>query len=72
MIEFRRGREVEFVQFAVKKSARRPERIAPVPPDVTNILRGGKLSIRDTVIEELERAYGVVAVTEGLNATSAS
>lgn len=66
LIEFRRGREVEFVQFAVKKSARRPERIAPVPPDVTNILRGGKLSIRDTVIEELERAYGVVAVTEGL------
>lgn len=34
--------------------------------DVTNILRGGKLSIRDTVIEELERAYGVAAVTEGL------
>lgn len=66
LIEFRRGREVEFVQFAVKKSARRPERIAPVAPDVTNILRGGKLGIRDTVIEELERAYGVVAVAEGL------
>jgi hypothetical protein len=66
LIEFRRGREVEVVQFAVKKSARRPERIAPVPPDVTNILRGGKLSIRDTVIEELERGYGAAAVTEGL------
>ena len=66
LIEFRRGREVEFVQFAVKKSARRPERIAPTPPDVTNILRGGKLGIRDTTIEELERAYGPVAVTEGL------
>ena len=66
LIEFRRGREVEFVQFAVTKSARRPERIAPVPPDVTNILRGARLSIRDTVIEELERAYGVAAVTEGL------
>ena len=67
LIEFRRGREVEFVQFGVNKSARRPERIAPVPPDVTNILRGGKLGVRDTVIEELERAYGVVAVTEGLD-----
>jgi len=66
LIEFRRGREVEFVQFAVKKSARRVERIAPVPPDVTNILRGGKLGMRDTVIEELERAYGAAAVTEGL------
>ncbi len=67
LIEFRRGREVEFVQFGVKKSARRPERIAPVPPDVTNILRGGTLGVRDTVIEELERVYGVVAVTEGLD-----
>jgi hypothetical protein len=67
LIEFRRGREVEFVQFGVKKSARRPERIAPTPPDVTNILRGSKLGIRDTVVEELERAYGVVAVTEGLD-----
>ena len=67
LIEFRRGREVEFLQFGVKKSARRPERIAPVPPDVTNILRGGKLGIRDTTIEELERAYGDAAVTEGLD-----
>ena len=67
LIEFRRGREVEFVQFGVNKSARRPERVAPTPPDVTNILRGGKLGVRDTAIEELERAYGVVAVTEGLD-----
>ena len=67
LIEFRRGREIEFVQFAVKKNARRPERIAATPPDVTNILRGDKLGVRDTVIEELERAYGVVAVTEGLD-----
>jgi hypothetical protein len=66
LIEFRRGREVELVQFGVKKSARRPERIAPTPPDVTNILRAGRLGVRDTVIEELERTYGVVAVTEGL------
>jgi hypothetical protein len=67
LIEFRRGREVEYVQFGVKKMARRPERIAPAAPDVTNILRGGKLGIRDTVIEELERTYGVDAVTEGLD-----
>ena len=67
LIEFRRGREVEFVQFGVKKSARRPDRISPMPPDVTNILRGGKLGVRDTVIEELERAYGMDAVTEGLD-----
>lgn len=67
LIEFRRGREVEFVQFGVKKSARRLERVAPTPPDVTSILRGGKLGVRDTVVEELERAYGVMAVTEGLD-----
>ena len=67
LIEFRRGREVALVQFGVKKNARRPERIAPNPPDVTNILRGGKLGIRDTVIEELERTFGVTAVTDGLD-----
>jgi hypothetical protein len=67
LIEFRRGREVEYVQFGVKKMARRPERIAPTAPDVTNILRGGKLGIRDTVIEELERTYGVDAVNDGLD-----
>lgn len=67
LIEFRRGREVEFVQFGVKKSGRRPQRIAPMAPDVTNILRGGKLGVRDTVIEELERTFGVVAVNEGLD-----
>ena len=67
LIEFRRGREVEYVQFGVKKMARRPERIAPTAPDVTNILRGGKLGIRDTAIEDLERTYGVDAVTEGLD-----
>ncbi len=66
LIEFRRGREVEFVQFAVKKSARRRAPMADLAPDVTNILRGGKLGIRDTVIEELERDYGAAAVTEGL------
>lgn len=66
LIEFRRGREVELIQFRVTKSARRRAQIAPTPPDVTNILRGGKLGVRDTVVEELERAYGVVAVTEGL------
>lgn len=67
LIELRRGREVEFVQFGVRKSARRPERLAPVPPDVTNILRGGKHGIRDTVVEELERGYGAQAVSDGLD-----
>ncbi len=67
LIEFRRGREVEFVQFGVRKSARRPDRMAPVPPDVTNILRGGKLGVRDTVVEDLERAYGAAAVADGLD-----
>lgn len=67
LIEFRRGREVEFIQFGVKRSARRPERVAPAPPDLTNILRGGKLGIRDTVVEELERTFGVDLVTEGLD-----
>ncbi|HET9642952.1 MAG TPA: hypothetical protein VFP68_06265, partial [Burkholderiaceae bacterium] len=66
LVEFRRGREVELVQFGVKKTTRRMDRIAPVPPDVTNILRGGKLGIRDTVIEELERGFGSMAVSEGL------
>jgi hypothetical protein len=67
LIEFRRGREVELVQFTVKKNSRRPERVVPAPPDITNILRGAKLGVRDTIIEDLEREYGIAAVTEGLD-----
>jgi hypothetical protein len=67
LIEFRRGREVEFVQFGVRKIARRPEPLAPAPPDITNILRAAKLGIRDTVVEELEREYGSEAVAAGLD-----
>ena len=67
LTEFRRGREVDLVQFTVKKMSRRLERLVPAPPDITNILRGGKLGARDTVIEDLEREYGVAAVTEGLD-----
>jgi hypothetical protein len=67
LVEFRRGREVELVQFAVKKCSRRLPPLIPAAPDVTNILRGGKLGIRDTVVEELERVYGVQAVGSALD-----
>lgn len=66
LIEFRRGREVEFVQFGVKKSARRHARALPTAPDLTNIVRAESLGVRDTVIEELERGFGVEAVEDGL------
>ena len=66
LIEFRRGREVDQVQFGVRKSERRRAKLAPVPPDVTNLLRGAKLGIRDSEIEALEAKYGQEAVSEGL------
>lgn len=67
LIEFRRGREVEQVQFGVKRSGQRLARVLPAPADITNILRAGALGIRDTVIEDLEREFGVDAVIDGLD-----
>jgi hypothetical protein len=67
LIEFRRGREVEQVQFGVKRSSKRPERLLPAPADITNILRAGKLGIRDTVIEDLEREYSLSVMVDGLD-----
>src|ERR1019366_7396466 len=66
LIEFRLGREIEQVQFGVKRGSGRLERLTPSAPDITNILRGGKLGIRDTVVEELEHLYGGDAVAAGM------
>jgi hypothetical protein len=67
LIEFRRGREVEQVQFSVKRSNQRPPRLMPTPADITNILHASDLGVRESVIEDLEREFGASAVSDGLN-----
>jgi hypothetical protein len=67
LIEFRRGREVEQVQFAVKRSQRKLAKLLPTPADVTNIMRGAALGVREAVIEDIERQYGARALEEGLD-----
>lgn len=67
LIEFRRGREIDQVQFVVSKSetSRRPLR-PPTAVDLTNIVRGNSLGLSDASIEQLELEFGAHAVSEGL------
>lgn len=64
--EYKQGREVVSAQFEVEKQER-PKPSLPEPIDVTNLLRGAKLGLREHELEALEKEFGTRLVTIGLD-----
>lgn len=68
LIEFKQGRAVADVQFAVRRKPASAMLQGPEPPDVTNLLRARALGIRETDTEALIERYGEDAVRTALDA----
>jgi hypothetical protein len=66
LVEHREQSVLRWVQFKVQRKAR--ERRTPEPVDVTIVMRGAKLGVREADIDALVTKYGAMKVTEGLDA----
>ena len=66
LVEHREQSVLRWVQFKVQRKAR--ERRTPEPVDVTIVMRGAKLGVRETDMDALVTKYGAMKVIEGLDA----
>jgi hypothetical protein len=66
LIEFRRGREVELVQFSVRKSSRRLDAIASSAVSSSVVLAGVRLGVRTSDMEAMEREFGQADLASAL------
>lgn len=66
LIEFKQGRAVGDVQFAVRKRPAGKIDQRPEPPDVTNLLHAARLGVRDSDAETLVERFGEAAMAAGL------
>jgi hypothetical protein len=67
LIEHREQSVLRWVQFKVQRKAKERERTQE-PADVTIVMRGAKLGVREADIDALVTKYGAIRVTEGLDA----
>lgn len=70
LIEHREQSTLRAVQFKVARKAKERTRV-PEPADVTLVMRAAKLGIREVDIDALVLKYGVLKLTEGLDAMEA-
>lgn len=68
LLEYKQGRAIADIQFAVKKKPASALPNRPEPPDVTHLLKAAKLGIREGDAEELLERYGAEAMTTALDA----
>jgi hypothetical protein len=67
LIEKKVGRSVEFIQFFVMKKKEEDPKTAPVPIDVTTMLRAYELGVEREVAEELFERYGQEHFAKGVH-----
>ncbi|MBW8832946.1 MAG: replication initiation protein [Burkholderiales bacterium] len=68
LLEYKQGRAIADVQFAVRKKPVNSLPNRPEPPDVTHLLQAAKLGIRESDVEVLLEQYGPEAMTAALDA----
>lgn len=68
LLEYKQGRAIADVQFAVRKKAPQALPNKPQPPDVSQLLRAARLGIRESDAEALLERYGDAAMTRALDA----
>jgi hypothetical protein len=69
IVEHRRGKSAESVQFTVERKPQR-ERVRE-PADLSLVVRAAKLDIREADFDQLNAKYGSFKVTEGMEALEA-
>ena len=68
LAEYKQGRAIADVQFAVRKKAAQAMPNKPEPPDVTGLLRAARLGVRETDAEALIERFGDEAMAAALDA----
>lgn len=68
LVEYKQGRAIADVQFAVRKKSASVMPNKPEPPDVTNLLRAARLGVREADAESLIHRHGEEAVSAALGA----
>jgi hypothetical protein len=68
LAEYKQGRAIADVQFAVRKKPAQAMPNKPEPPDVTSLLRAARLGVRDTDAEALVERFGDEPMTTALDA----
>jgi hypothetical protein len=68
LAEYKQGRAIADVQFAVRKKPAQAMPNKPEPPDVTSLLRAARLGVRETDAEALVERFGEGPMTAALDA----
>ncbi|HYE71039.1 MAG TPA: replication initiation protein [Aquabacterium sp.] len=68
LAEYKQGRAIADVQFAVRKKPAQSMPNKPEPPDVTGLLRAARLGVRETEAETLIERFGDEAMAAALDA----
>lgn len=68
LAEYKQGRAIADVQFAVRKKPAQAMPNKPEPPDVTSLLRAARLGVRETDAEALVERFGDESMTTALDA----
>jgi hypothetical protein len=68
LAEYKQGRAIADVQFAVRKKPAQAMPNKPEPPDVTSLLRAARLGVRDSDAEALVERFGDEPMTTALDA----
>jgi hypothetical protein len=68
LAEYKQGRAIADVQFAVRKKPAQAMPNKPEPPDVTSLLRAARLGVREPDAEALAERFGDESMTTALDA----
>lgn len=68
LAEYKQGRAIADVQFAVRKKPAQAMPNKPEPPDVTSLLRAARLGVRETEAEALVERFGEGPMAAALDA----